>query len=371
MSVTQLRPVDGAQDEALKDEQPEASVETDEEAGEPTVSAAQLPEWDLDEPGIDEDPIEASKRGGLKTKLSVGAAALALLGVVGVTALDTLREPAPTAPAGPTIEDRVVSLESWRTEAVPVLLALQADLNAGTASLADVEESLTEALNGIGALSNVVDSDRSVSTRRAGLTAERQDAMAGQLGQLEERVTGIEARATRGLRGAARSRSVITLTPNGRLEGDAQARPSLPFQVVAIDQWGREAQLAVRQGNRLRTLGEGDTVAGWTYLSADRASRVATLQDPRGAQRRYGLERGFLDRPRPVGPESQLTVRTGDVPARVRVMNIVPVYEPGMKLGAGEYDVLVDAPGYRSHRQWVRIGAGGRYEYQVDLEATP
>jgi hypothetical protein len=50
-----------------------------------------------------------------------------------------------------------------------------------------------------------------------------------------------------------------------------------------------------------------------------------------------------------------LTVRATPSDSRIRIINIRPVYEPGMSLGPGHYHIQVDREGYRTARQWVTI----------------
>ncbi|WP_250462494.1 bifunctional serine/threonine-protein kinase/formylglycine-generating enzyme family protein [Microbulbifer litoralis] len=50
-----------------------------------------------------------------------------------------------------------------------------------------------------------------------------------------------------------------------------------------------------------------------------------------------------------------LDVRPRPDDARVRIMNIVPRYQPGIELEAGEYDLEVSKPGYTTVRRWIEI----------------
>ncbi|MEG3759798.1 PEGA domain-containing protein [Pseudoalteromonas carrageenovora] len=50
-----------------------------------------------------------------------------------------------------------------------------------------------------------------------------------------------------------------------------------------------------------------------------------------------------------------LTVITNPSDARVRIMNIKPVYEDAIELKEGEYDVEVSKPGYLTYRKWVAV----------------
>lgn len=50
-----------------------------------------------------------------------------------------------------------------------------------------------------------------------------------------------------------------------------------------------------------------------------------------------------------------LTVITNPSDARVRIMNIAPVYQDAIELKEGKYDVEVSKPGYLTYRKWVVV----------------
>jgi len=50
-----------------------------------------------------------------------------------------------------------------------------------------------------------------------------------------------------------------------------------------------------------------------------------------------------------------LTITTHPSDARIRIMNIQPVFKQGMTLATGKYDVLVSHPQFPDRRQWVEI----------------
>lgn len=60
----------------------------------------------------------------------------------------------------------------------------------------------------------------------------------------------------------------------------------------------------------------------------------------------------------PAPPEPavfNLNVRPRPGDARVRIMNIVPRYQPGIELEPGKYDLEVSKPGYTTVRRWIEI----------------
>ncbi|MBB1282534.1 MULTISPECIES: PEGA domain-containing protein [unclassified Pseudoalteromonas] len=50
-----------------------------------------------------------------------------------------------------------------------------------------------------------------------------------------------------------------------------------------------------------------------------------------------------------------LTVITNPADARVRIMNINPVYKAGIELKEGKYDIEVSKAGYLTYRKWVSV----------------
>lgn len=51
-----------------------------------------------------------------------------------------------------------------------------------------------------------------------------------------------------------------------------------------------------------------------------------------------------------------LTVEVTPPDSRVKIMNITPIYRPGIVLGCGKsYDILVEKQGYIPNRQWVKV----------------
>ena len=50
-----------------------------------------------------------------------------------------------------------------------------------------------------------------------------------------------------------------------------------------------------------------------------------------------------------------LTVITNPADARVRIMNIAPVYQDAMELKEGKYDIEVTKAGYLTYRTWVVV----------------
>ncbi len=66
--------------------------------------------------------------------------------------------------------------------------------------------------------------------------------------------------------------------------------------------------------------------------------------------------------------KARLYVDTTPSDARIRIMNIAPVFEQGITLDQGRYDLEVSAAGYNSHREWVSLEKGEVRNFQVLLE---
>lgn len=95
---------------------------------------------------------------------------------------------------------------------------------------------------------------------------------------------------------------------------------------------------------------------------------------PSLAQNKIGLDlewRPIQGVPEPAPPTPQpgrLYVETVPSDARVRILNIVPVYRPGMELDPGRYHVEVSADGYGTENQWVTLRAGEDERLNIRLE---
>jgi formylglycine-generating enzyme required for sulfatase activity len=70
----------------------------------------------------------------------------------------------------------------------------------------------------------------------------------------------------------------------------------------------------------------------------------------------------------PTPGESSLTVVVRPEDARVRVMNIVPRYRPGIRLAPGRYRIRVDKPGYLPFDQWIALTGP---QQRVEVVLTP
>ena len=56
-----------------------------------------------------------------------------------------------------------------------------------------------------------------------------------------------------------------------------------------------------------------------------------------------------------ISEKYSLTVNAIPDDSTIKIMNIKPKYEPGIKLKAGKYDILVKHKGYQRWRKWVEI----------------
>ncbi len=64
---------------------------------------------------------------------------------------------------------------------------------------------------------------------------------------------------------------------------------------------------------------------------------------------------------------STLTVVTDPPDAKVRILNIKPIYQPGIKLRPGRYQIEVTANGYNSHKKWINLGLGEERREKIVL----
>ncbi|TRO81877.1 FlgO family outer membrane protein [Desulfuromonas acetexigens] len=70
-------------------------------------------------------------------------------------------------------------------------------------------------------------------------------------------------------------------------------------------------------------------------------------------------------------PKGRLYVSSEPSGAKIRILNIGPVYREGMELAGGSYHIEVSAPGYRTDRQWLKLAAGEDRRVAVSLRPAP
>ncbi|MBU0991079.1 MAG: caspase family protein [Proteobacteria bacterium] len=63
-----------------------------------------------------------------------------------------------------------------------------------------------------------------------------------------------------------------------------------------------------------------------------------------------------------------VVINTTPENATVRILNIKPKFFQGMKLGAGEYDVEISAPGYQTQRMWLTVKSGTHNSFDLPLQ---
>lgn len=63
----------------------------------------------------------------------------------------------------------------------------------------------------------------------------------------------------------------------------------------------------------------------------------------------------------------RLTVNAAPADSRIRIMNIVPKYRPGIALEPGQYDIYITRPGYLSYRRWIEVNDA---DLSIDIVLT-
>ena len=66
--------------------------------------------------------------------------------------------------------------------------------------------------------------------------------------------------------------------------------------------------------------------------------------------------------------KGQIYVDSDPSNAKIRIMNIGPVFKQGIELDAGRYDIDIRADGYLPYREWVELRPGEEKYIKVDLE---
>ncbi len=68
--------------------------------------------------------------------------------------------------------------------------------------------------------------------------------------------------------------------------------------------------------------------------------------------------------------QAQLFIRTNPKDAQVRILNIEPIYQTGMSLPPGRYQIEVTHPGYQRHIEWIKLKTKDK-SLNVDLKEIP
>lgn len=80
--------------------------------------------------------------------------------------------------------------------------------------------------------------------------------------------------------------------------------------------------------------------------------------EPISAERPLEKLEGVPDEPAAPTPRHwALTIVTEPADARVRILNIIPRYKPGIRLEPGRYHLEVSHPGHQTHTEWVELEA--------------
>ena len=96
------------------------------------------------------------------------------------------------------------------------------------------------------------------------------------------------------------------------------------------------------------------TSLGAQSTAADSPRQAAAADAPLEQPQEQGVEQDEPPVEEPV-PTYSLKVSVKPKDARIRIMNIVPRYTPGIALEPGRYDIEVSKAGYSSVRRWIEI----------------
>ena len=65
--------------------------------------------------------------------------------------------------------------------------------------------------------------------------------------------------------------------------------------------------------------------------------------------------------------KAKLFVSTSPDDAKVRILNIKPVFRQGLELVDGSYHIEVSAKGYHQEKRWIKLAQGESRLLQIDL----
>lgn len=123
-----------------------------------------------------------------------------------------------------------------------------------------------------------------------------------------------------------------------------------------------------------RTSEWNDNLPFTTQAAISNAFReIAKQISAAGAVKQFALNPPPKMKTPPPPPEPEnahLYVQADPPDARIRILNIRPVYTPGIELPPGAYHIEVSKPGYRKQKKWIDIADKGDVTVAIPLAQT-
>ena len=184
---------------------------------------------------------------------------------------------------------------------------------------------------------------------------------------------------------AERKQLEIRLAEEKRKQAQAEARQEEAAQALARQKekaQKRRAQQAketaererLREEARLAELKRKQAEARLAQMQkemtdAKKAAEAKALTEERekARQARMEAERQRQREEATRNAKHSLTIKTTPGNARIRILNIGPRYQDGLKLKPDRYDIEVSKEGYKRHREWIELEARDMV-HLVDLE---
>jgi len=110
------------------------------------------------------------------------------------------------------------------------------------------------------------------------------------------------------------------------------------------------------------------TVIVWVLFSLGFFTASTFAENKIGLDLKWRPIQGVPEPAAPAPEPARLYVDTVPSDARVRILNIVPVYKQGMALDSGRYHVEVSAEGFETETQWVTLSAGKDERMNIRLD---
>ncbi|CGT99043.1 Uncharacterized protein conserved in bacteria with the myosin-like domain [Salmonella enterica subsp. enterica serovar Typhi] len=201
------------------------------------------------------------------------AAGVALAGILalGYTAF---------SPGISNLDERLARLESQGNTAATVetVAALQSDVNALRTGLQDTREKLGEMQQALNAAAKQTGSDEAVHQSLRALQDARQ-GLETRLSALAEQLTALKSQSAPDTPVAAPVKKTEPAAKKSRSADTRRTAPSFrvartaPFVLTGVEKRGAESWAAIAPRgysslSQVKLVGEGETVAGWTLVSA-------------------------------------------------------------------------------------------------------
>ncbi len=133
----------------------------------------------------------------------------------------------------------------------------------------------------------------------------------------------------------------------------------------------QEEQRKAKIAELKQQIGAAEQAENWQEMLTRAQTLLELEADNILATDKFILARRKIAEEKEKASLARLTITPEPADASIRILNIVPPYEPGMQLKSGRYHIEVSAKGYKTKTQWIELDKQEERELIVFLEKTP